>query len=166
MLTSSSPPARASSSARCRRIRPRCRSSSTVPTVLINPATRTPVLGPTGTADHAHRPDRRRAGSVGQLPAGQPRDARRRSLIAQGFGIPSALKTVPIRPTSSRTSAAAAGLRSSSRPAETGHARHAHRRLQHRHRRRGRQRTTFRSPTSKASSIALRRRHSPSVRST
>ena len=63
----------------------------TVPTVLINPATRTPVLGPTGQpitligqTDTTPFVGQLQAGSLLTLPAG--------SLIAQGFGIPSALK--------------------------------------------------------------------------
>jgi lysophospholipase L1-like esterase len=63
----------------------------TVPTVLINPATRTPVLGPTGQpitlvgqTDTSPFVGQLQAGSLITLPAG--------SLIAQGFGIPSALK--------------------------------------------------------------------------
>jgi lysophospholipase L1-like esterase len=63
----------------------------TVPTVLINPATRTPVLGPGGTpitlvgqTDVSPFVGQLQAGSFVTLPAG--------SLIAQGFGIPSALK--------------------------------------------------------------------------
>jgi lysophospholipase L1-like esterase len=63
----------------------------TVPTVLINPATRTPVLGPTGQpitlvgqVDASPFVGQLQAGSLLTLPAG--------SLIAQGFGIPSALK--------------------------------------------------------------------------
>jgi lysophospholipase L1-like esterase len=63
----------------------------TVPTVLINPATRTPVLGPTGQpitlvgqTDVSPFVGQLQAGSFLTLPAG--------SLIAQGFGIPSALK--------------------------------------------------------------------------
>lgn len=65
----------------------------TVPTVLINPATRTPVLGPTGQpitlvgqVDAAPGVGQLQAGSLVTLPAG--------SLIAQGFGIPSALKPI------------------------------------------------------------------------
>src|SRR5947209_5943397 len=63
----------------------------TVPTVLINPATRTPVLGPggqpitlVGQTDTSPFVGQLQAGSLITLPAG--------SLIAQGFGIPSALK--------------------------------------------------------------------------
>src|SRR5436305_977716 len=65
----------------------------TVPTVLINPATRTPVLGPTGQPitlvgqiDAAPGVGQLQAGSLVTLAAG--------SLIAQGFGIPSALKPI------------------------------------------------------------------------
>jgi len=65
----------------------------TVPTVLINPATRTPVLGPTGQpitlvgqTDGTPPVGQLLPGSFVTLPAG--------SLIAQGFGIPSALKPI------------------------------------------------------------------------
>jgi lysophospholipase L1-like esterase len=66
----------------------------TVPTVLINPATRSPVLGPTGQpitligqVDTGTPPiGQLLPGSFVTLPAG--------SLIAQGFGIPSALKPI------------------------------------------------------------------------
>jgi lysophospholipase L1-like esterase len=66
----------------------------TVPTVLINPSTRTPVLGPTGQpitligqVDAGTPPiGQLLPGSFVTLPAG--------SLIAQGFGIPSALKPI------------------------------------------------------------------------
>lgn len=65
----------------------------TVPTVLINPATRTPVLGPTGApitligqVDGTPPVGQLLPGSFVTLPAG--------SLIAQGFGIPSALKPI------------------------------------------------------------------------
>jgi len=66
---------------------------NTVPTVLINPATRTPVLGPTGQpitlvgqVDGTPPVGQLLPGSFVTLPAG--------SLIGQGFGIPSALKPV------------------------------------------------------------------------
>jgi lysophospholipase L1-like esterase len=66
---------------------------NTVPTVLINPATRTPVLGPTGApitlvgqVDGTPPVGQLLKGSFVTLPAG--------SLIAQGFGIPSALKPI------------------------------------------------------------------------
>src|SRR3954463_14837504 len=65
----------------------------TVPTVLINPATRTPVLGPTGQpitlvgqTDVSPFVGQLQAGSFVPLPAG--------SLISRGFGIPSALKPI------------------------------------------------------------------------
>ncbi len=66
---------------------------NTVPTVLINPATRTPVLGPTGApitlvgqVDGTPPVGQLLKGSFVTLPAG--------SLIAQGFGIPAALKPI------------------------------------------------------------------------
>ncbi len=66
---------------------------NTVPTVLINPATRTPVLGPTGQpitlvgqVDGTPPVGQLLKGSFVTLPAG--------SLIGQGFGIPSALKPI------------------------------------------------------------------------
>ena len=63
----------------------------TVPTVLINPATRTPVLGPTGQPiTLVGQTDV--SPFVGQLQAGSLLTLSAGSLIAQGFGIPSALK--------------------------------------------------------------------------
>jgi lysophospholipase L1-like esterase len=64
---------------------------NTVPTVLINPATRTPVLGPTGqpitlVGQVDGTPP------VGQLLPGSFITLGASSLLAQGFGIPSALK--------------------------------------------------------------------------
>jgi lysophospholipase L1-like esterase len=65
----------------------------TVPTVLINPATRTPVLGPTGQPiTLVGQIDA--APGVGQLQAGSFVTLAAGSLIAQGFGIPSALKPI------------------------------------------------------------------------
>ncbi len=66
---------------------------NTVPTVLINPATRTPVLGPTGqpitlVGQVDGNP------SVGQLLPGSFITLGASSLLAQGFGIPAALKPV------------------------------------------------------------------------
>ncbi|MEA2339677.1 MAG: hypothetical protein QOE82_3684 [Thermoanaerobaculia bacterium] len=63
----------------------------TVPTVLINPATRTPVLGPTG-APITLVGQIDAAPGVGQLQAGSLITLGASSLLAQGFGIPSALK--------------------------------------------------------------------------
>jgi lysophospholipase L1-like esterase len=66
---------------------------NTVPTVLINPATRTPVLGPTGQPiTLVGQIDA--APGVGQLQAGSLVTLGASSLIAQGFGIPSALKPI------------------------------------------------------------------------
>lgn len=63
----------------------------TVPTVLINPATRTPVLGPTGQPiTLVGQIDA--APGVGQLAPGSFVTLGASSLLAQGFGIPSALK--------------------------------------------------------------------------
>src|SRR5947207_5730274 len=63
----------------------------TVPTVLINPATRTPVLGPNGQPiTLIGQIDA--APGVGQLQAGSLITLGASSLLAQGFGIPSALK--------------------------------------------------------------------------
>ncbi|HEV7428482.1 MAG TPA: SGNH/GDSL hydrolase family protein [Thermoanaerobaculia bacterium] len=63
----------------------------TVPTVLINPTTRTPVLGPTGQPiTLVGQIDA--APGVGQLQAGSLITLGASSLLAQGFGIPSALK--------------------------------------------------------------------------
>jgi lysophospholipase L1-like esterase len=63
----------------------------TVPTVLINPATRTPVLGPTGQPiTLVGQIDA--APGVGQLQAGSFITLGASSLLAQGFGIPSSLK--------------------------------------------------------------------------
>ena len=66
---------------------------NTVPTVLINPATRSPVLGPTGQpitlvgqVDGTPPVGQLLPGSFVTLPAG--------SLIAQGFGIPAQLKPI------------------------------------------------------------------------
>jgi len=66
---------------------------NTVPTVLINPATRTPVIGPTGApitligqVDGTPPVGQLLKGSFVTLPAG--------SLIAQGFGIPPQLKQI------------------------------------------------------------------------
>jgi lysophospholipase L1-like esterase len=65
----------------------------TVPTVLINPATRTPVLGPTGQPiTLVGQIDA--APGVGQLAPGSFVTLAASSLIAQGFGIPSALKPI------------------------------------------------------------------------
>jgi lysophospholipase L1-like esterase len=65
----------------------------TVPTVLINPATRTPVLGPTGLPiTLVGQIDA--APGVGQLQAGSLITLGASSLLAQGFGIPSALKPI------------------------------------------------------------------------
>jgi lysophospholipase L1-like esterase len=65
----------------------------TVPTVLINPATRTPVLGPTGQPiTLVGQIDA--APGVGQLQPGSFVTLAAGSLIAQGFGIPSALKPI------------------------------------------------------------------------
>jgi lysophospholipase L1-like esterase len=65
----------------------------TVPTVLINPATRAPVLGPTGQPiTLVGQIDA--APGVGQLQAGSFVTLAAGSLIAQGFGIPSALKPI------------------------------------------------------------------------
>jgi len=66
---------------------------NTVPTVLINPATRTPVLGPTGQpitliGQVDGTPP------VGQLLPGSFITLGASSLLAQGFGIPSALKPI------------------------------------------------------------------------
>jgi len=66
---------------------------NTVPTVLINPATRTPVLGPTGQPiTLIGQVDGTPA--VGQLLPGSFVTLGASSLLAQGFGIPSALKPV------------------------------------------------------------------------
>jgi lysophospholipase L1-like esterase len=66
---------------------------NTVPTVLINPATRTPVLGPTGQPiTLIGQVDA--APGVGQLQKGSLLTLSAGSLIAQGFGIPSALKPI------------------------------------------------------------------------
>jgi lysophospholipase L1-like esterase len=63
----------------------------TVPTVLINPATRTPVLGPTGQPiTLVGQIDA--APGVGQLAPGSFVTLNASSLLAQGFGIPAALK--------------------------------------------------------------------------
>jgi lysophospholipase L1-like esterase len=62
----------------------------TVPTVLINPATRTPVLGPGGPITLIGQTDT--TPFVGQLLPGSFVTLPAGSLIAQGFGIPSALK--------------------------------------------------------------------------
>jgi len=63
----------------------------TVPTVLINPATRTPVLGPNGQPiTLVGQIDA--APGVGQLQAGSLVTLGASSLLAQGFGIPAALK--------------------------------------------------------------------------
>ena len=63
----------------------------TVPTVLINPATRSPVLGPTGQPiTLIGQIDA--APGVGQLAPGSFITLGASSLLAQGFGIPSALK--------------------------------------------------------------------------
>ncbi|HEV7574356.1 MAG TPA: SGNH/GDSL hydrolase family protein [Thermoanaerobaculia bacterium] len=65
----------------------------TVPTVLINPATRTPVLGPTGQPiTLVGQIDA--APGVGQLAPGSFVTLGASSLLAQGFGIPSALKPI------------------------------------------------------------------------
>jgi len=65
----------------------------TVPTVLINPATRTPVLGPTGQPiTLVGQIDA--APGVGQLQPGSLVTLGASSLLAQGFGIPSALKPI------------------------------------------------------------------------
>jgi len=65
----------------------------TVPTVLINPTTRTPVLGPTGQPiTLVGQIDA--APGVGQLQPGSLVTLGASSLLAQGFGIPSALKPV------------------------------------------------------------------------
>jgi lysophospholipase L1-like esterase len=65
----------------------------TVPTVLINPATRTPVLGPTGQPiTLVGQIDA--APGVGQLQPGSLITLGASSLLAQGFGIPSALKPI------------------------------------------------------------------------
>jgi len=65
----------------------------TVPTILINPATRTPVLGPTGQPiTLIGQTDV--SPFVGQLQAGSLLTLQAGSLIAQGFGIPSALKSI------------------------------------------------------------------------
>jgi lysophospholipase L1-like esterase len=65
----------------------------TVPTVLINPATRTPVLGPTGLPiTLVGQIDA--APGVGQLQPGSLITLGASSLLAQGFGIPSALKPI------------------------------------------------------------------------
>jgi lysophospholipase L1-like esterase len=64
---------------------------NTVPTVLINPATSTPVLGPTGQPiTLVGQIDA--APGVGQLQAGSFITLGASSLLAQGFGIPPALK--------------------------------------------------------------------------
>jgi lysophospholipase L1-like esterase len=64
---------------------------NTVPTVLINPATRTPVLGPTGQPiTLIGQIDA--APGVGQLQAGSFITLAASSLLAQGFGIPPQLK--------------------------------------------------------------------------
>jgi lysophospholipase L1-like esterase len=64
---------------------------NTVPTVLINPATRTPVLGPTGQPiTLVGQIDA--APGVGQLLPGSFITLGASSLLGQGFGIPSALK--------------------------------------------------------------------------
>ena len=66
---------------------------NTVPTVLINPATRTPVLGPTGQPiTLIGQVDGTPA--VGQLLPGSFITLGASSLLAQGFGIPAALKPV------------------------------------------------------------------------
>jgi phospholipase/lecithinase/hemolysin len=65
----------------------------TVPTVLINPATRTPVLGPTGQPITLIGQIDGGAG-VGQLLPGSYLTLQAGSLIAQGFGIPSALRPI------------------------------------------------------------------------
>jgi lysophospholipase L1-like esterase len=65
----------------------------TVPTVLINPATRTPVLGPTGQPITLVGQIDASPG-VGQLAPGSFITLAASSLIAQGFGIPSALKPI------------------------------------------------------------------------
>ncbi|HEV7487402.1 MAG TPA: SGNH/GDSL hydrolase family protein [Thermoanaerobaculia bacterium] len=65
----------------------------TVPTVLINPATRTPVLGPTGQPITLVGQIDASPG-VGQLAPGSFITLGASSLIAQGFGIPSALKPI------------------------------------------------------------------------
>jgi lysophospholipase L1-like esterase len=65
----------------------------TVPTVLINPATRTPVLGPNGLPiTLVGQIDA--APGVGQLAPGSFVTLGASSLLAQGFGIPSALKPI------------------------------------------------------------------------